>query len=389
MHVRRDGSLPVLSVPHVVFPERRVDHAAIIDEVRKQYEPLCSLHPDDPDYQRDFTAQVKVALRMCGALSIDAHPVHLPVEEIVRPRGWRDRNEQAADAFASYAPLAVKQAMATAVVTPEDIDAVLLETSTVIAMPTLAYDIIDAVGLRPTTEVIPINFMGCNGGAHAILRARDYILAHPTHTILIIAADYASPYFHVERDLRGTTLRGSIVSATLFSDGTAAAVMSARPQAPGFRIVDTASTRLPGTRDALAWEVSDEGLRFRLTDQAMKLVPEVAPILHDLLAAQGWRAEDLSVGSFHSGGNRIINNVQQELGLTDHQIQPTWESLRRGNTMSVAVFDTLRIIGTDPAYRPPHDGRGFGAGFGPGFGCSAFAWTYHDPDGQLRAPQAV
>jgi predicted naringenin-chalcone synthase len=383
MHDHKSGRSPILSVPEVIFPDTHIDHAVVIDEVRKQYEPLLHRYPDDPEYRREFTYQVEVALRMCGALSVDAHPVHLPLAEILRPRGWRVRNAQALDAFLTYAPLAAKQAMATAQVSAADIDAVLVETSTVISMPTVAYDVVAAVGLRPTTEVIPVYFMGCNGGAHAIVRARDYLLAHPTHTILIIAADYASPHFHVEEDLRGNALRGSVVSATLFSDATAAAVMSAHADIPGFRIVGTSSSYVPGTREALSWEVGDDGLHFRLTDMAMKLVPEVIPGISALLAEQGWHANELSLCSFHSGGNRVIKNVQEALGLTDSQVQPTRESLRHGNTMSVAVFDALRIIASDVARRPPHGGRGIGAGFGPGFSCSAFAWTYHDP-GEVR-----
>jgi predicted naringenin-chalcone synthase len=374
-----DSTGPILSVPEVVFPETHLDHRTMIDEVRRQYAPLCRDRADDREYQRTFTHQVEVALRMSGSLSIDAHPVHLPLSEIIRPRGWRTRNEQAREAFMTYAPLAAKQAMAAARIPAGEIDAVLVETSTVIAMPTLAYELLEATGLRPSAEVIPVSFMGCNGGAHAIVRARDHLLAHPGSSVLIIAADYASPWFFVEEELRGSLLRGSVLSSMLFSDATAATVMSDRIGAPGFRIVATSSTCVPGTRDALGWEIGDDGLHFRLTDMAMKLVPEVMPALLALLDGQDWRAEELCVCSFHSGGDRIITTLQEALGLTDVQVRPTRESLRRGNTMSVAVFDALRIIASEPGRTPPHDGRGIGAGFGPGFSCSAFAWTYHDP----------
>jgi predicted naringenin-chalcone synthase len=370
---------PVLSVPEVVFPENHLDHRAVIEEVFKQYDPLLELNPGDPEYQRGFVQPIKVAKRMAGALAIDAHPLHLPLEEIIRPRGWRVRNAQALDAFRSYAPRAAKQAVASAAVSAGDIDAVVVETSTVVAMPNLAYEIIDALGLRPDTHVIPITFMGCTGGGDAIVRARDYLLAYPDRTVLIVVADFASPHFHVEQDLRGTDLRGSAISATLFSDGAAAAVMSRRPTTPGFQIVNTRSVRVPGTQSALSWEVADDGLRFRLTDQAVKLIPQVTPTLQALLAEQGWKPDELAICSFHAGGNRIIDNVQSGLGLTEHQVRPGRESLRHGNTMSVAVFEALRVIADEPALRPAHQGRGIGAGFGPGFNCASFAWTFHDP----------
>jgi len=369
---------PILSVPEIVFPQTEIDHKAAVEQVAKLYEPLCAQRRDDPEYQREFVSEVALGLRMAANLDIDAHPVHLRMDQMARPRGLRARNGEAQDAFNTYVPVAAERALATSGTKPADIDAVLVSTSTVIAMPVLAYDVVDMVGLRPSVEVIPINYMGCNGGAHAVLRAYDYLLAHPDHTVLIIAADYASPHFHLEPELRGIDLRGSVVSSTLFSDGTAAAVMSARDDAVGFKIMGTASHRLPGSRGALSWEVADDGLHFRLADGATKLVPQVLPILPALLDQQGWRPEDLAVCSFHTGGNRIIDDVRDGLGLTDDHVSPTRQALRRGNTMSVAIFDTLRIIASDSQYRPLDTARGLGAGFGPGFSCSAFTWQFQD-----------
>jgi predicted naringenin-chalcone synthase len=352
-----------------------------MDQVHGQYEPLLDLYPEDADYQQQFVHQVRTAARMAGALSIDAHPLHLPLPEIVRPRGWGIRNAQALEAFSSYAPLAAKRALRAVGLSPDDVDAVLVQTSTVVAMPALSYLLIDQLGLRSNTDVLPVSFMGCNGGAHAILAARDYVLAHPDRTVLMVAADYASPHFHLEPELRGSALLGSVISAALFADATAAAVMSSAVRGPGYRIVHTDSYRVPDTPDAVAWEVADDGLRFRLGGTATKLIPSVVPFLRDMLSELGWSPDQLAICSFHSGGDRIIDNVRDALGLSEHHVQPTRIGLRTGNTMSVAALDTLRIIATTPDLRPGHGARGIGAGFGPGFGCIAFGWTFHDPTG--------
>jgi predicted naringenin-chalcone synthase len=370
---------PVLTVPEVVFPDQRIDHRDVVEIVREQYRELCSRYPGDPDYRREFVKEVELALRMSSRLGIDSHPVHLPVEELTRPRGLRARNDQAREAFRQYVPAAAAGALARAGVAARDVDAVLVETSTVLAMPSLAVDAIELLGLRSDAEVIPYTFLGCNGGGHAIARGRDYLLAHPGHILLVIAADYASPHFFVEEDLRGGQLRGSVISSALFADATAAAVMASDLDVPGFRIVRTASVSVPGTREALSWEVADDGLHFRLTDLAMRLVPDVAKGLNELMGSQGWSADDLAVCSFHTGGDRIIKNIADALGLSAHQVQPTREALRSGNTMAAATLDALRIIGTREEFRPPHGAPGMGAGFGPGFSSTAYLWTFHDP----------
>jgi predicted naringenin-chalcone synthase len=354
----------------------------VVEMVGDQYRGLCNRHPGDPDYQRDFAREVETGLRMARRLGIRRHPVHVPPGKLTRPRGLRKRNQEATDAFFRYVPLAARRAMARAGIRAHAINAVLIETSTVLSMPSLAFDIVEILGLRSDTEALPYYGMGCNGGAHAIARARDYLLAHPDRVLLVIAADYASPHFHLEPGLRGHDLRGAVISSALFADATAAALFATdltHLDGPGFEIIRTASVVVPGTRDALYWHVDDDGLHFRLTDMAMKLVPDVAAGLAELLASQGWSAADLSVCSFHSGGDRIIRNVADALGLTSHQVQPTRESLLSGNAMSVAVLDAMRIIALKDEFRPGHGDPGMGGGFGPGFTSDSFLFRFRHP----------
>jgi predicted naringenin-chalcone synthase len=377
---------PLMSVPVVSYPERRIPHDEAIEIVRQQYEPLFNRYPGDQQYQREFTDAARVALKMSRHLSIDSHPVHLPIERIIAPRGLEARNQEAFDAFMTYAPDAASRAISAAGLTPSDIDAVLVETSTVIAMPPVTVHLVEALGLRSDVRMLPFSFLGCNGGAHAISQAFDHMRAHPDHRLLIVAADYASPHYHVEEDLRNEALRGSIIASALFSDATAAAVVSSDLEGPGFEITRTSSICVPGTQDALYWEIKDDGLHFRLTGKAMKIVPDVAPKLGDIMSSQGWRPEDLFACSFHSGGDRIIEDVRQTLGLDAYQVGPTRASLRYGNTMSVAVFAALNHIATSEEYGPEDGDRGIGAGFGPGFCTDGHGWVFR---GSRREPLSV
>jgi predicted naringenin-chalcone synthase len=367
-----------MSVPEVVVPPRSVDHETLVGAVRAQYGPLLGDHPGDPGYQDSFCAPAKLALQMCGVLAIKEHPLHLPVEEILRPRGAEERNAQARQAFDSYAPLAAKAAMDTAQTGPDDIGCVIVASSTIKAMPSLAHAIMAAIGLSPRTDAITLDGEGCNGGAATILRAQEYVLARQRPALMVVA-DYVSPWYYREADRRGDMLLGSIISSALFSDATAAAVMSPRPgPGPGFTIRDTVSFCTPGTDDALGFEVLDDGWHFYLRN-APKLVPSVLDALQDLLARQGWGPEDLDIAALHSGGNSVIKAVQKGLHLTDHQVLPAWHSLQHGNLVSAAAFDALRFVATDPRLRPRPGAHGIVAGFGPGFAASAASWDYYDP----------
>ncbi len=367
---------PALAKPATVFPDSLVSHTDLVKIVREQYD-LASPSGPSPELA-SWQRQLDVAERMSRNLAIDHHPLLLPVEEIVRPRGFGERNAQALAAIHALAPEAIRGALHNAGLALRDVDALLLTCSTAVGMPSIAASVAELGGLAPDIDLMPFSGMGCVGGGHAIARAREYALARPGRTVLIVAADIASPWFYVEKDARDRELTGSFVSASLFSDGVGAAVMSVAPAWHGdrFEIQATCSVTVPNTADAIAWRVRDDGLHFSLTDAGVKSVPGILPALRDLLDDLGWTVADLSACGFHTGGNKSIADVQRGLGLSDAQMRATRACLCKGNTMSVAVLDALATIADDPELRPAAGMPGIGAGFGPGFAAAAFAWRF-------------
>ncbi|MFI9534561.1 hypothetical protein ACIG56_15105 [Nocardia fusca] len=357
----------------MTVPPHAIPHTELVDAVRGRYERVFS--PGSPQARA-----VERALTMAGRLAIDMHPMHLRIEEIMAMRGFAARNAAAWDAFHAYAVPAAGAALDSVGRSGTDIDLVVLESSTLMSMPSPISTLTQALGLRRDCAALPVSGMGCRGGAHAITMAHTWLRAHPGDTVLIITADTASPHFHVETELDDAGLVGSIVSSALFSDAAAAAVVSTSLE-EGVELLDITRYEVPGTSDAITWAVTDEGPRFRLTTDAVRSIPAVAPALRALLSRQGWTGADLAVCALHAGGNNIIRDVQQALGLDAHQVAPAWQSLTRGNLMSSAVLDTIALIAADPALCPAWGAPLLGAGFGPGFGTDAFL-------GRARLPAA-
>ncbi|MEV3959837.1 hypothetical protein AB0M34_02900 [Nocardia sp. NPDC050193] len=354
-----------------------IPHTELVDAVRDRYERVFP--PGSPRARA-----VERALTMAGRLAIDVHPMHLRTEEIMAMRGFAARNAAAWDAFHAYAIPAARAALDSVGRSGIDIDLVVLESSTLVAMPAPISALTQALGLRRDCAALPVAGMGCRGGAHAITMAHTWLRAHPGDTVLIVTADTASPHFHVETELDEAGLVGSIVSSALFSDAAAATVVSTSLD-EGVELLDIARAEVPGTSDAITWVVTDEGPRFRLTTDAVRSIPAVAPALRTLLSRQCWTGADLAVCALHAGGNNIIRDVQQALGLGAHQVAPAWRSLTRGNLMSSAVLDALALIAADPALRPAWGAPVLGAGFGPGFGTDAFLGRALLPAGRAVA----
>lgn len=360
---------PVLSVPAVAWPQA-ISHAAVVDMVTAFYRD----HPD-ASTSKEWRRRVDKGLALGANAGAAEHPLALAPEVVVKSRDFPTRNAEARTAFRQWGVDAARAALQQTGVPTIGIDAVLVANCTCVAMPGLAHDLIDALNLRRDVEVLTGGMVGCLGGAYAISAAATYVRAHPGRRVLIVTADFASPHLHLETELTGADLIGAVLSACLFSDGAAAAVMSADCDASGFAIHGGRSHTLPGTQDAVAWEVTRDGLAFRL-GSAPSLIPQVAPSMRQTLSDQYWTPADLSVCALHTGGPRVIDAARDELGLSEHHVAPTREAMRRGNTMSVAVMDALHLIGTDARFRPAPGARGIGAGFGPGFSAISFAWTY-------------
>jgi predicted naringenin-chalcone synthase len=375
---RESAARTVLAVPATVYPDTVIDHDDLVERVLGEYRQA---------YERagvgeiQTSARLTAAERKCRNLAIDYHPATLPLDRLVRPRGFGTRNAEAANAVCELAPAAARQAMANSGVAPADVDALIAVCSTMVAMPSVANVLADVLGLACNADLIPVGGMGCVGGAHAIARARDYVTAWPDRVALIVAVDIASPWFYIEDNRRGRELIDSVVGGCLFSDGAAAAVMSQRRDATGFEILDTAAITVPRTRRAIRFDAEDDGLHLSLSYKPLECIGNVTPTLQMLIDDQKWVNTDLAPCAFHTGGPKIIDLVQHGLGLHDAQVAPAREALRKGNTMSAAIYDSLEAIGTETRHRPAHGAPGLGAGFGPGFSAAGFSWRFHSPDG--------
>lgn len=363
--------VPVLSVPVLAWPDP-IPHTSVVEMVREYYDRADV--PGDDRWRRDVAKGL--ALGESLGADVKEHPLALAPDLIVKERGFGSRNAEARVAFGEWGGDAARAALASTGVPASGIDAILVANSTCVAMPDLAYDLIEALHLQPDVDVLHGGMAGCLGGAYAIAAAATYVRAHPHRRVLIVTADFASSHLHRETQLTGADLIGAVLSACLFSDGAAAAVMSCEPDVEGFAIHGTRMHTLPGRKDAAAWEVTEHGLQFR-SAPAPALVQQFGPSLLHALAEQGWTPDDLDLCALHTGGPRVIDAVRDAAGLSEPQIAPTRAAMRIGDTMSVAVMHALNLIATQQRFRPPAGARGLGAGIGPGFSAISFTWTHH------------
>jgi alkylresorcinol/alkylpyrone synthase len=179
--------------------------------------------------------------------------------------------------------------------------------------------------------------------------------------VLVIAVELPSLTFQ-RRDVS----QANLISTILFGDGAAAAVVTGRP-VRGPKILEVASYLLPDTLDAMGFDLQGDGFHIVLSKEVPQLIRNrIKSILCATLVRRGLSIGDVAAFVMHPGGRALLQAIQDELGLTEADTQPSWNVLREcGNQSSASVLFVL-----DEWLRTrelPSGAYGMLAAFGPGF----------------------
>jgi alkylresorcinol/alkylpyrone synthase len=269
--------------------------------------------------------------------------------------------------FVTHAPRlaseAGRKALAEAGLDARAIDTVVVSTCTGYLCPGLSSYVIESLGLRQDVAALDLVGQGCGAALPNLRTADAYIGARHAEHVLSICVEVCSAAFYLDNDL------GVLVSACLFGDGAAAAVLSANPRADMRRVEFAGSGSMvdPSERDALRFEQRGGMLRNILTLPVPKLAARHARRLFDEVsereavpraAVSGW--------ILHGGGRKVIEELQSHLALGDADVSHSRAMLRQyGNLSSPFVLFVLRAA-LDA--RAP-GGWWWMSSFGAGFSC--------------------
>lgn len=226
--------------------------------------------------------------------------------------------------------------------------------------PGLDLELLELLQLPATTFRTSVNFMGCYAAIHALKIADAFCKADKRANVLIVCTELCTLHFQKENTV------DNITSSMLFSDGSAAVLVSGDNEEEGLRIDNFYSTvALKGKTD-MAWELSSTGFLMTLSSYVAEMIGEnFEELVQGALTAAGVSKEQINHWCIHPGGKRILEAVHNSLGFTNGQLQPCYEVLKEyGNMSSPTVLFVLERIMTGLNSKQPN--KIFGAAFGPG-----------------------
>jgi alkylresorcinol/alkylpyrone synthase len=309
-------------------------------------------------------AQRTLLERLHANSGVDTRHTVLPLMAYRGLDGLGSTNDLYIEHATALADRALRSALQAAGLAAGDLDLLIVTSVTGVAVPSLDARLIPRLGLRPDIKRLPIFGLGCVAGAAGLARLHDYLRGWPQHTAALVAVELCS--LTVPAALPTT---GDLVVSGLFGDGAVALVAAGDqviPAPDGPQVVASRSEVYPDSGDVLAWRLGAGGFRIVLTAELSDVVTRhLKSSVSAFLAAHGLTTADITGWVCHPGGPRVIDAVQQSLGLPASALEVTRRSLAEvGNMSSASVLHVLQE--TIRTGRPAPGSAGLLVGLGPG-----------------------
>jgi len=285
-------------------------------------------------------------------------------EWYLTPHTWEERTE----AFQRHALDLLERVTLDAVdkagLRLDEIDAVVVNTITGLAVPSLDARLMNRLPFAPHTERLPIFGIGCGGGVAGLARATRLAQTMPGGNVLFLTVDLCTLCLRIN-----DPNMAMFVSAALFGDGAAAVVLrntgGGKTGAGGHgRVVAMGEHFWRDTERIMGWDIKNDGFGIVLSPQLPSLMQErFGGALDGFLDRNGLKREDFDGYILHPGGGKILDVADKILNLPKDALKPSRETLRNhGNMSSATALFVLKY-----ALEAGQKGRHLMAAFGPGF----------------------
>jgi len=215
--------------------------------------------------------------------------------------------------------------------------------------------LVEKLSLPTTVFRTNVGYMGCHGAFNALRVADAFIAANPLAVVLLCAVEICTIHFQYGWSA------DSLVANSLFADGAAA--MLVRASGPELIYSSSRSTIVPDSKEAMTWTIGDHGFVMTLSAEVPNVIEShLKKFIDQWLDENALKVADIGGWAVHPGGPKILDSVEDALGLSSRALAQSREVLSEcGNMSSPTVLFILQKLLAGNLPRPY-----VMLGFGPG-----------------------
>jgi alkylresorcinol/alkylpyrone synthase len=286
----------------------------------------------------------------------------VPIEWYDRAHGWPERNRIYLDSALDLLEAATHKVLRLTGRQRDDIDSIVVVSTTGIATPSLDALLIERMGLQRTVRRLPIFGLGCAGGVLGLARAASQAEVAPGKMVLFLVVELCALSFR-----RDDWSKSNVVATALFGDGAAAALLSTEGEGPA--MVAAGEYTWPGSLDVMGWDVTDDGLKAIFSRDIPNLVTtQLRDAASQFLAPHGLAIDDIDRFICHPGGAKVIAALEHAFGLGHGALVEARAVLRDyGNMSASTVIFVLERMLTKARASGARWERALMNALGPGF----------------------
>ena len=232
---------------------------------------------------------------------------------------------------------------------PDDVGVVLSATLYSLGGPTIAHRLLEHYEMDPSIDKYHVVGVGCASAVPLARLASQTLSVHPGKKALVVAAESMTGILMgaCAQDTRSKT-----VGSSIFGDGCAAALIedglggggAHTPEGPA--IVASKVHQIGGTLGAVRMQLTPEDSYLHLIRELPDVAAEgLGELVDDFLGSSGVDRAAIDHWLVHPGGRRIIESIQEALGLSREDVADSYEVLAEyGNVGTPAIFYVMKRL---------------------------------------------
>ena len=335
---------------------------SIAKQLPKYVKETKEIIPFVEQWMQDQESRFKrKVLKIFEGAGVDRRYSIMDAEEVFLNTSFEEKNNIYIKEVTKLAEQSLLKCLKKARLQPTDIDYIITVSCTGIMIPSMDAYLINSLQMRQDIIRLPVTEMGCVAGISGIIYAKNFLKSNPNKRAAIISVEASTATFQIQ-----DYSMANIVSAAIFGDGAASAVLSSYKEDKGPRIKDESMYHFYNSVDIMGFKLVNTGLQMILDKKVPEIISNHFPkIIHPFLERNNLKIEDINHLIFHPGGKKIVHTVEGIFRTYGKNIDDTKEVLRLyGNMSSATVLYVLeRFMDGDRQ----EGENGLMLSFGPGF----------------------